>query len=54
MRDRFIFAAPVPVLGRLAESLFLRRYMKDLLRKRNEVIKQVAESDRWAKFLLLP
>src|SRR6266567_6216933 len=31
MRDAFIFAAPLPLLGRLAEILFLRRYMLALL-----------------------
>ena len=51
MRDRFAFAAPLPVLGLIAERLFLRRYMDTFLRRRNHIIKQVAESDRWAEFL---
>ena len=51
MRDRFCFAAPLPILGSLAEALVLRRYMTKLLRERNEVIKQVAESSRWRDFL---
>jgi ligand-binding SRPBCC domain-containing protein len=45
MKDVFIFAAPLPVLGPLAELLFLRRYMQALLHERNVVIKQIAESD---------
>jgi ligand-binding SRPBCC domain-containing protein len=44
MRDVFVFAAPLPVLGRLAEIAFLRRYMLGLLRERNTVLKEIAES----------
>lgn len=51
MRDDFRIAAPLPVLGPLAEALFLRRYMSGLLRERNAVIKRVAESDEWRKYL---
>ena len=43
MRDVFVFAAPLPVLGRLAEIIFLRRYMQSLLRERNTVLKEIAE-----------
>lgn len=51
MRDRFVFAAPIPILGLLAEQLVLRRYMRDLLAHRNDILKQVAESRDWRKFL---
>jgi hypothetical protein len=51
MRDVFRIAAPLPVLGPLAETLFLRRYMLALLRERNEVIKRVAESEEWWLYL---
>jgi hypothetical protein len=51
MRDVFSFAAPLPVLGLLAEFLFLRRYMRNLLRERNAAIKQIAESGDWRKYL---
>ncbi|MFD0763480.1 cell division protein [Mucilaginibacter lutimaris] len=43
MRDEFIFASPLGLLGKLANWLFLKRYMTALLLKRNEVIKKVAE-----------
>jgi ligand-binding SRPBCC domain-containing protein len=43
MTDRFRFAAPLPLLGWLAERLFLRRYMATLLHERNVVVKQTAE-----------
>ena len=51
MRDRLVFAAPIPLLGLLAERLFLRRYMAHFLRERNEILKQVAESPGWAEFI---
>lgn len=51
MRDVFRFAAPLGVLGRIAEELVLRRYMRALLAERNAVIRQVAESDDWQKYL---
>jgi hypothetical protein len=51
MRDDFRVAAPIPILGPLAESLFLRRYMLALLRERNAVIKNLAESDDWQRYL---
>jgi ligand-binding SRPBCC domain-containing protein len=51
MRDVFVFAAPLPLLGLLAELLFLRRYMRNLLRERNAAIQQIAESQEWLKYL---
>jgi hypothetical protein len=35
----------------MAEALFLRRYMMALNRERNAVIKQLAESDDWRRYL---
>lgn len=53
MRDVFRFAAPIPVLGRIAEILVLRRYMQSLLRERNAVIREIAESptNAWQQYL---
>jgi hypothetical protein len=51
MKDLFRVAAPLPVLSQLAEILFLRRYMLALLRERNTVIKQIAESNDWQRYL---
>ena len=51
MRNTFCFAAPIPVMGRLAEMVFLRRYMYALLRERNAVIKGIAESSEWQRYL---
>jgi ligand-binding SRPBCC domain-containing protein len=44
LRNVYSFAAPLPVLGRVAEVTFLSRYMMGLLRERNEVIREIAES----------
>jgi len=53
MKDDFRVAAPIPILGPLIETLFLRRYMLALLRERNAVIKQLAESNGWRQYLPL-
>ncbi|HVW96357.1 MAG TPA: SRPBCC family protein [Mucilaginibacter sp.] len=44
MKDIFTFESPAGWLGRIINFLFLGRYMENLLRKRNDTIKQVAES----------
>ncbi len=54
MKDLFRVAAPFPILGPLAEILFLRRYMLMLLRERNTVIKKIAESSDWQRYLPVP
>lgn len=51
VRDVFCFAAPLGILGRLAEIVVLRRYMHRLLRERNDVIREIAESPEWRKYL---
>jgi ligand-binding SRPBCC domain-containing protein len=44
MVDIFDYASPLGLLGRLADGLFLRRYMAALLRERNAYLKRAAES----------
>ncbi len=51
MKDHFVFKAPHSILGIAAETLLLRRYMTNLLLHRNDILKQVAESDRWSSLL---
>ena len=51
LKDIFVIAAPLPILGPMAEALFLRRYMMKLNRERNAVIRQLAESDGWQRYL---
>lgn len=45
MIDIFAFSAPLGFLGRLAETLVLTRYMKNLLLLRNSYLKSVAEAE---------
>jgi ligand-binding SRPBCC domain-containing protein len=54
MKDVFCFAAPLPLVGRLAEIVVLRRYMRALLHERNVAIKQIAESSDWTRYLPIP
>jgi ligand-binding SRPBCC domain-containing protein len=51
MTDVFCFAAPLPILGRLAEIAVLRSYMRALLRERNAALKEIAESSAWRRYV---
>ena len=53
MRDDVRFAAPLGLLGRLAESLVLRLYLTRFLRERNRVIQTTAEGPEeiWAIYV---
>ncbi len=51
MIDLFSFESPYGKLGKIINYIFLQRYMKKLLERRNQAIKEFAESDKW-KFLL--
>jgi ligand-binding SRPBCC domain-containing protein len=44
MIDVFDFAAPLGWLGAIAETVLLTRYMRRLLERRNQVLKEMAES----------
>jgi ligand-binding SRPBCC domain-containing protein len=44
MTDEFIFKAPFGIFGSLAEKIFLTKYMTDLLKERNRVLKSLAEA----------
>lgn len=50
MTDTFDYTAPLGLPGRLADGMFLQRYMQRLLLRRNQVIKQVAESGDAGRF----
>jgi hypothetical protein len=43
MKDVFHYEAPFGIFGKIAEGLFLTRYLKKLLRERNAIIKAEAE-----------
>jgi ligand-binding SRPBCC domain-containing protein len=51
MHDTFDYTSPLGPLGKLADLLFLKRYMSKLLEKRNQTIKQFAENGRWKEVL---
>jgi len=51
MLDTFLFESPLGVLGKLANYIFLKKYMTKLLIERNKVIKSVAEGDKYLAFL---
>lgn len=44
MEDVFLFQSPYGIVGKIFNTLYLTRYMTNLLIKRNEVIKRYAES----------
>ena len=53
MRDILRFSAPFGPLGRLAEVMVLRGYLRRFLIARNEMIRRTAEGPQqvWAKFI---
>lgn len=51
IRDEFKYEAPLGLLGKLADQLFLKAYLTKLLTDRNAVIKQYAESDKYQALL---
>lgn len=44
MTDEFVYESPLGIVGKLADALFLRKYMQNLIEQRNRVIKQKAEA----------
>jgi len=51
MRDRFEFTSPLGILGKIADWLFLTSYMRRFIARRNEVLKRLAESAEWRRYL---
>ncbi|GAA4239672.1 hypothetical protein GCM10022291_34940 [Postechiella marina] len=51
MTDIFEYNSPFGVLGKIADKLFLKKYMIDLLTERNRVVKEFAESKKWKEIL---
>ncbi|UAY51623.1 SRPBCC family protein [Ferruginibacter albus] len=52
MTDTFEFKAPLGILGKLAEIIFLKNYMTRFLLIRNEELKSIAEGNEWRKLLI--
>jgi ligand-binding SRPBCC domain-containing protein len=51
MKDVVQFEAPLSLVGWVAERLVLRSYVEELLMKRNEHIRSVAEGEDWQLYL---
>jgi ligand-binding SRPBCC domain-containing protein len=51
IRDVFDYDSPLGILGMIADALFVEVHLREMLTERNDLIKRVAESDDWRKFL---
>jgi hypothetical protein len=51
MVDVIDYAAPGGPLGWLAERLFLTDYLLRFIRRRAQVLKRLAESEDWGRFI---
>lgn len=51
MVDRFEFESPLGILGRIGDRAFLAGYLRRFLVRRNQVLKTLAESEDWKKYL---
>jgi ligand-binding SRPBCC domain-containing protein len=51
MIDIVEFESPYGIMGKLFNMLYLKNYMEKLLLKRNAVIKEYAESNKWKVIL---
>jgi len=51
MVDRFEFQSPLGILGNLVDRVFLGPYMKRFLVHRNGILKRLAESKEWKRYL---
>ncbi|EMY79842.1 hypothetical protein pgond44_14883 [Psychroflexus gondwanensis ACAM 44] len=47
MTDFFDYKSPIGILGKLADKLFLEKYMTELLVERNRIVKEFAETEKW-------
>lgn len=52
MEDVFEYTSPLGFLGRMADNIFLKKYMEQLLAKRNLVVKEFAEDNELYKKIL--
>lgn len=51
MIDYFDYKSPFGILGKLADKLFLKKYLTELLTERNRIVKEFAESDKWKEVI---
>jgi len=50
--DLLHFESPYGLLGRWFNNLYLTKYLRRLIERRNNIIKTYAESERWKKLLV--
>lgn len=53
MEDKFYFESPGQIIGTIFNKIVLTGYLRDLLKKRNQIIKDTAESEKWKAILNL-
>jgi ligand-binding SRPBCC domain-containing protein len=51
MTDRFDFASPFGPLGAMVDRVFLAGYLRRFIVQRNAILKRVAESEEWRRYL---
>jgi ligand-binding SRPBCC domain-containing protein len=51
MIDVLEFESPYGIIGKLLNKFYLKKYLEQLLLKRNEVIKEYAESKKWVTII---
>lgn len=51
IKDTFDFDSPLGILGKIADFLFVEAHLREMLEERNALIKRIAESEDWRKFL---
>jgi len=51
MVDRFEFESPFGIVGRTVDRIFLAGYLRRFLVRRNRVLKELAESEKWKRYL---
>lgn len=51
VRDVLDFTSPMGLLGRVADVLCVTRHMREFLVRRMRILKQIAESDSWSRYL---
>ena len=51
MKDVLHYSAPLGFIGKIADRLFLEKYLTRFLEIRNETIKKVAETEKWKSYL---
>ena len=51
MIDLLNFETPYGIIGKIVNTLFLTAYLENFLKKRNKVIKEYAETQKWKAIL---